>query len=183
MGAGTFPYVCLLRASEFGPSTLLLSYLTECRYKVHPQQKNGAWCSLRNGGWSKALMMLNCGVVITQAFFEILQRRQTNVSMEGTRISVKIAGAAAYASIRGKKANARNASEAAFASMEDSNISAKIAGAAAYASIRGSGSCVNIVEAAHFASIMSKDTFALIAAARALASTAESRQNAEIAMA
>ena len=82
-------------------------------------------------------MLLNCGVIITQAFFEILQRRQSNVSMEGTHISVKIAGAAAFASTRGKKANARNASEAAFASMEDSNISAKIAGAAAFASIRG----------------------------------------------
>jgi hypothetical protein len=109
MGAGTFPYVCLLRVSGFGPSTLLLSYLTECRYKVYPQQKNGAWCSLKNGGWSKALMLLNCGVIITQAFLEILQRSQSNASMEGIHTAAKIAGAAAFASIRGKNANARNA--------------------------------------------------------------------------
>jgi hypothetical protein len=108
MASGTFLCVYLLVVSELGPSTSLLSYLTECQDKVYPLQKNGAWCNLRNGVWSKAPVKLNCGVITTQVLLVILTRRYS-ASMEEKNIIAKIAGVAAFACTKGTSAHARNA--------------------------------------------------------------------------
>ena len=65
-------------------------------------------------------------------------------SMEGRGANARIAGAAAFASMEGRGGIARIAGAATFASMEGIRGNARIAGAAAFASMEGAGAIARI---------------------------------------